>query len=179
MAWFFVLLVEMPTMMISGLFNRPAWLALGLFLLVPAHAEEAPALSKGQTLYLPIFTFIWHGNMNKQGYPEKAPASTLVSIRNVDPARSVRVISARYHDTAGKLLKEYVNSPRTIGPLATYELYVEKRDMTGGSGANFLIEWQADSPVNPLLVEAVHADIQGHRTFSFITTARPVAPEAK
>lgn len=161
------------------LLNRVAWVVLTFFLLAAVHAEEAPALSKGQTLYLPIFTFIWHGNMNKQGYPEKAPASALVSIRNVDPTHSVRVLSARYYDTAGRLLKEYLTAPRTIGPLGTYELYVEKREMAGGSGANFLIEWQADSPVNPLLVEAVHADIQGHRTFAFITTARPVVPATK
>lgn len=137
-------------------------------------ADEAPALSKGQTLYLPVYTFVWHGNLDKERKPEKSPVSVLVSIRNTDPARPVKLLSAKYYSTAGKLLAEYVPQPKAIGPMGTYELYVERKEMAGGSGANFMIEWQADVPVNPLLVEGVHADIQGHRTLAFTTRATPI-----
>jgi hypothetical protein len=51
---------------------------------------------------------------------------------------------------------------------------VPRTDVTGGSGANFLIVWTADVPVNPLLVEALHADIREARTLVFTTTARPI-----
>lgn len=143
-----------------------------------AAADDAPALSRGQTLYLPIYSHVWHGNIKNKA-PEKSLVSALVSIRNTDPTAAIRVVSARYYDTAGKLLAEYVTAPKTVGPLGTYELYVERQESAGGSGANFLIVWSADAPVNPPLVEAVHADIQGHRTLSFITSARPIQPAKK
>jgi len=139
------------------------------------HAEDAPALSKGQTLYLPIYSHLWHGDV-KDGYPAKAQLSALVSVRNTDPKQSIHLLSARYYDTAGKLIGEYVSVPKIIGPLGTYEVYVEKREAAGGSGANFLIAWQAEGAVNPPVVEAVHADILGHKTLTFVTTARPVDP---
>lgn len=55
-------------------------------------------------------------------------------------------MSARYFSTAGKLLKQFIASPVTIGPMGTYELFVEKQEAEGGSGANFIIQWQAMSP---------------------------------
>ena len=143
-----------------------------------ATADDAPPLSRGQTLYLPIYSHVWHGNIKGRA-PEKSLVSALVSIRNTDPEASIHVLSARYYDTAGKPLAEYVTTPRHVGPLGTLELYVERQESAGGSGANFLITWSADAPVNPPVVEAVHADIQGHRTLSFITTARPIQPARK
>lgn len=140
-----------------------------------ASAADLPALSSGQTLYLPIYSSLWHGNL-KHGVPEKSLVSALVSVRNTDPKQSIRLVSARYYNTSGKLLHEYLSAPRVIPPLGTYELYVERQESAGGSGANFLIVWQADGTVNPPAVEAIHADIQGHRTLSFITTAYPIHP---
>ena len=140
-------------------------------------AEEAASLAMGQTLYLPVYSFLWHGNV-KGGYPSKTPLSVLVSIRNTDPNRPIRLLSARYYDTSGKLIQEYLAAPKTIAPMGTYELYVERGDVSGGSGANFLLAWQSEAPVNPPLVEAVHAELRGHSTLSFVTSARPIHPGA-
>jgi len=85
------------------------------------------------------------------------------------------VTSAQYFDTNGKRLKEYVASTRTIPPLATYELFIQRSDDTGGSGANFLISWKSDAPVSPPLVEGVHANLPAGRAIVFTTSARPVA----
>jgi hypothetical protein len=148
-------------------------LALLLAAAAPANADE-PALSKGQTLYLPIYSHVWHGDLKKGGYPLKSLISALVSIRNTDMKNPIRVLSARYFDTGGKLLHEYLAAPKTILPMGTYELYVERKESAGGSGANFVILWEAGAPANLPVVEAVHADIQGHRTLSFITKALPI-----
>lgn len=139
-----------------------------------ASAEEPPT-SRGQALYLPIYSHIWHGDLNKEGYPLKGLVSALVSIRNTDSKLPIRILSARYYATDGKLLKEYLPEPRTIPPMATYELYVEKKESAGGSGANFVITWDASTPVNTPIVQALHVDIQGSRTISFLTTARPIS----
>jgi hypothetical protein len=61
--------------------------------------------------------------------------------------------------------------------MGTRELFVEKQETKGGSGANFIIQWRAAAATNPPMVEAVHADIMGHQTFTFVTTARAVAAD--
>ncbi len=153
-------------------------LALSLILVSGAAGAEAPVLTAGQTLYLPIYSHIWHGDRVVQGkYPLKSQVSALVSIRNTSPKTPIKVTSARYFSTEGKLLKEYVSAPVAINPMGTHELFVEKQEALGGSGANFVIEWQSAAPTNPPIVEAVHADIMGHQTFTFVTTARPIAAD--
>ncbi|HEY3325906.1 MAG TPA: DUF3124 domain-containing protein [Novimethylophilus sp.] len=154
--------------------------AAALYSVLAAAADNLPGdlpLSGGQTLYLPIYSHIWHGDRVIQGkYPLKSQVSALVSIRNTSLKTPIRVVSARYFSTAGKLLRQFIASPVTIGPMGTYELFVEKQEAEGGSGANFIIQWQADVATNPPVVEAVHADIKGHLTLTFVTTARPIDP---
>ena len=139
-----------------------------------AAAQESQPLSSGQTLYLPIYSDLWHGDLGSRKLPDKTALSALVSIRNTDAAQALRVVSARYHDSKGKLLRDFVSTPRTVPPLGALELFVERSESEGGSGANFIIRWQADKPVNPPVVEAVHADLRNPRTVSFITVARPI-----
>ena len=139
----------------------------------PVAAEE---LSLGQTLYLPIYSHIWHGDLATQDKtPVKTQVSALVSIRNTSLKTPIRVASARYYSTDGKLLKEYLTKPTQIGVMGTLELFVERKEAEGGSGANFIIQWDAAVQTNPPVVEAVHADIKGGGpALSFITTARVI-----
>ena len=154
-----------------------AILSAGLLLALPASAEEIAQPSKGQSIYLPVYSHLWHGNLNAKGLPEILQLSALISIRNTDPAGPIRVISARYYDTNGKLLREFVNSPKTLAPLGTLELFVERREAEGGSGANFVIRWQSDALVSQPVAEAIHADLNSVRTVSFVTVGRPVRSE--
>jgi hypothetical protein len=137
------------------------------------HAQS-PARSSGQSLYLPIYSHILHGETERNGQPAQTLMSVMVSVRNTDAARPIRVVSAQYYDTGGKRIKEYVSAPRSIAPLATLELYVPTSDDSGGSGANFVIAWQADGVVSAPLVEAVHANLAVGRSVVFITNARVI-----
>jgi len=138
-------------------------------------AQDVPGLSAGQKLYLPIYSHLYHGDVNQRtGKPSETLVSVHISIRNTDPATPLKAISARYNNTEGRLLREFLSKPQTIPPLGTYELYVPRSDSSGGSGANFIIEWAADKPINPPLVEALHADIREARTLIFVTTGRPI-----
>ena len=140
-----------------------------------AFAQDAPSLSSGQSLYLPVYSHLYHGEVNpKTGKPSETLVSTHVSIRNTDMKSAIKVVSARYYNTDGKLLREYLSAPRSIPPLGTYELFVPRSDSSGGSGANFIIDWNAERPVNSPLVEALHADIREARTLLFVTTGRPI-----
>lgn len=154
-----------------------SFLALGISY---AQAQEAPALSAGQTLYLPIYSHLYHGDVHpKTGKPSETLVSTHVSIRNTDPANALKVSSARYYNTEGRLLREFLLQAQTIPPLGTFELYVPRSDSSGGSGANFMIDWKAEKAINPPLIEALHADIREARTLLFVTTARPIVAPAR
>jgi hypothetical protein len=140
----------------------------------PAYAQGAPEPVKGQLLYLPVYSHILHGDVDRKGKPEQTLVSALVSIRNADMRRAIRIVAATYYDTDGNKLREYVTSPRVIKPMGTYELYIPRSDSAGGSGANFIVSWQADAPVNPPVVQALHLNLPAGRSISFITTATPI-----
>jgi len=137
----------------------------------------AVARAGGQTLYLPIYSHIWHGEVDSKGKPAKTLLSVLVSVRNTDPARAIRLTSAQYYDTDGKRIKEYVATPRSIPPMGTYELYVPTSDDSGGSGANFILSWKAEGNASAPIIEAVHANLPAGRAIVFITSARVVQSE--
>jgi len=155
-----------------------------LALLILALSGTAPAmaadeLSLGQTLYLPVYSEIWHGDRVIDGkHPQKSLVSALISIRNTSLKTPIRIFSARYYSTEGKLLKEYLPKPAAIGAMGTSELFVERKESEGGSGANFIIQWDSAAPTNPPIVEAVHAEIKsGNYALTFITSARPIQPD--
>lgn len=148
-----------------------------LFCLSFTAVAQAPARSSGQTLYLSIYSHVWHGDLDSKGQPAKALVSISVSIRNTDPARSISVQSAQYFDTDGKRLREYVTTSRTIPKMGTIELFIPRSDDTGGSGANFVIVWKSETPASPPIVEGFHANLPAGRSIAFTTTARPIPPE--
>lgn len=134
-------------------------------------AEGLP-LSTGQSLYLPVHSCFHHGEIDpRTGKPPAMPVSAHVGIRNTDPRMAMKVTSARYYDADGKLLREFLAAPRTIPPYGTHELHLARPD---AAGASFVIEWSAERPINPPLVEALHTDIRETRALLFVTTARPI-----
>lgn len=137
-----------------------------------AWGQTTPARSLGQSLYLPIYSHVWHGDMDNKGQPMRTLMSVSVSIRNTDAVKSIRITSAQYYDTDGKRLREYVTAPRVIRPMGTYELFVPRSDDTGGSGANFVIVWKADSPASPPIIEGFHANMPVGRSIAFTTSAK-------
>ena len=140
-----------------------------------APAQEARPPVRAQTLYLPIYSHMLYGNLGKNGRASSVLLSALVSIRNTDQKRPLRILSARYYDTNGKLLGERVPVPLAIPPLGTLELFVELNDASGGSGANFIVKWDAEQPLSPPLVEALHANMDGGKAVIFMTQSTPVA----
>lgn len=139
-------------------------------------AADAQERSKGERLYLPVYSHVWHGEVGRDGKPARTLVSVSVSIRNTDPAQSIRVTSAQYFDTDGKKLKEYFPKPVVIGPMGTRELFISRSDDSGGSGANFVVVWNSDAAVSPPLVQAVHVDLPGNRSVVFTTTAQRIPP---
>jgi hypothetical protein len=144
-------------------------LAILCLSVLPAAAQ---GLVKGQTIYVPCYSHIYHGIKTRP-----VDLTITVSIRNTDPKRALTVTSVDYHDTKGALVHGYLAKPRRLEPLETIEFIVDQTDAKGGSGANFMVRWNADAPVNPLLVEAVMIGTTGQLGLSFTSRGLPVAEE--
>ena len=104
----------------------------------------------GETIYVPVYSHIFH----QDGTRELDLTATL-SIRNTDPERGLTITAVGYYDSAGRLVRTYVEQPIPLGPLGSEAFVVEEQDRTGGVGANFLVEWIAEAAVSAPIVEAV------------------------
>ncbi|MFZ5425492.1 MAG: DUF3124 domain-containing protein [Thermodesulfobacteriota bacterium] len=140
-----------------------------LALCLPAVSGAAGGLSKGQTVYVPCYSHIYHGIKTRP-----IDLTITLSVRNTDPERAVILTAVDYHDTAGKLVKKHLDKPLRLEPLMTVEYIVAQTDSTGGSGANFMVRWIADVPANPVLVEAVMIGTSAQQGISFTSRGGPV-----
>jgi len=161
----------MKSKIFLALVRRLPALLLAVLGLLPAAAMAQRALSNGQHLYLPVYSVIQYGDLDRSGAAKDLPVSALVSIHNTDLDKPIRLVAARYYATDGKFLRNFVPSPRVLKPMETVEFLVERRDVAGGSGANFVIQWDAATPVSPPLVQALHVELQTNRAIVFTTDA--------
>jgi hypothetical protein len=123
-------------------------------------------LAEGQTVYVPVYSHIYADG----GKPYLL--ETTLSIRNLDPNRPISIKSVKYFDTQGALIREYLNGTMTISALATAEFLVKQRDISGGSGANFIVVWDADEVVYEPLIEAVMVGFSDSKSISFTSPGR-------
>jgi hypothetical protein len=132
-------------------------------------AEPNYQLSKGQTLYVSVYSNIFSA-------PKKNPyhLATILSIRNTDMANAITVTTADYYDTKGALLKKYYSRPVTLAPLESAHIYIPEEDRAGGTGANFIVKWHAAREVNAPLVESVMFGMRSGQGISFTSTAREI-----
>ena len=127
------------------------------------------SLAVHQAVYVPVYSHIYYDG----GRPYLLEAT--LSIRNIDPKHPVYISAVEYYDTDGKLSKKLVDRLIALGPLQTIDFLVERHDVAGGSGANFIVEWHAagrDS--NPPLIEAVMVGRSGTNAISFVRRSEPL-----
>jgi hypothetical protein len=144
------------------------WLLLAL--IRPATAD---VLSKwlNQTVYVPIYSHIYADDRYRDT-PFLLTAT--LSIRNTDQNRPFTLKSVNYYDSKGVLLKEYLEKPTTIEPLGSTRFIVPESESKGGSGAKFLVDWEAGSPVVEPIIESVMIGTKMQQGISFISTGRVI-----
>ncbi|MDD3311093.1 DUF3124 domain-containing protein [Pseudodesulfovibrio sp.] len=138
-------------------------LALCALLATPALAGRALRHATGQEVYVPVYSHVYQG-IKSRPYN----LSALLSIRNVDHTGSIAITSIKYYDDHGKMMKEYLAKPVTIGPMGTYEVHLPERDQQGGSGANFTVKWAATRPVTAPVIQSVMIGTASTQGISFV-----------
>ena len=143
--------------------------------LKPASAPPAgPTIRR--TVYVPVYSSIYLGLDIRQKLIELAAT---VSIRNVSAQYPVVLNFVRYYDSAGKLVREYLKEPSELGPLASVEFVIQRADVAGGPGANFLVQWVGQSDVDEPLIEAVMIGQSGNAGISFTSAGRIIKNEPR
>ena len=129
-----------------------------LFPISSASAADTVSLSKGQTLYVPAYSHIYAGNRELE-----ILVTVMLSVRNTDAKYGISITSVEYYGSKGQRLKQYLDRPLVLGPFASTRYVIHQKDKSGGSGANFLVEWKAEKDVNPPIVESVMIGAGLHR----------------
>ena len=134
-----------------------------------ARAGSDMALSAGQTVYVPIYSHIYSG---LRGNPFSLAAT--LSIRNTDPKHSITLVSIKFYDSEGKLIKEYLDKPAELKAMASTRYILTEGDTAGGSGANFLVKWKSQTKVNPPLIEGVMIGTRSGQGISFVSRGQVI-----
>ncbi len=146
-----------------------AILIIFIFAPLAMYAEGKLELSDGQKIYVPAYSHIYSGDRERPFL-----LTVTLSIRNINPKGSIKITQADYYETQGKLLKKYVERPVVLKPLESIRYVVPESHRTGGSGANFIVTWAADSSVNAPIIESIMIGAAGQQGISFTSRGRPI-----
>ena len=133
----------------------------------PALPAEDIEITDGQTVYVPVYSHVYFMSTERP----YALAITL-SVRNTDPELGITLTDVSYYGTDGEPIERYVTEPRELGPMASTEFFVGQSDMRGGSGANFIVTWEAEREVYEPVVEATMIGTAGTQGVSFLSQGR-------
>ncbi len=151
--------------------SAAAWFLLSLiWQAIPPNASGGePALVRGQTVYVPVYSHIYVGDRESPFY-----LAATVSVRNTDPKQSITFISADYYDSEGRLLKRFLETPFQLKAMASSRYVIAESDTSGGSGASFVVKWRSDKPVNPPIVESVMISTRSQQGVSFTSRGQAI-----
>ncbi len=134
-----------------------------------APTEPAVATSLGQMIYVPIYSNIFLHDSRRT-----IDLAAILSIHNVDPEHPISLNKVAHHNTAGKLIRDYLEKPVVLAPFETRTVVIEKSDTTGGAGANFIVEWSSETPAISPLVEALMVNLSSSQGISFTTQGKVI-----
>lgn len=136
---------------------------------IPLGAYDGIRFSNGQTIYVPAYSHIYSG---VQGKPFSLTVT--LSIRNIDPNYEIEITVVDYYQTKGTLQKRQLDQPVMLRPLDSIRFIIPERDKGGGSGANFIVEWESRKSVNPPIVESIMIGAKSQQGISFSSRGRAI-----
>jgi hypothetical protein len=136
----------------------------------PGHGESRVPQWKSQTIYVPIYSFIYLTDKRKV----KLGMSVTLSIRNTDADKPITFHTVDYFDSKGGLVKKFISSPRTLPPMSSSYFSIEESDESGGWGANFILKWKSDDKITQPVIQAIHSGARGTHSYIFDTSGKVI-----
>ncbi len=140
-----------------------AFVFMILFLTLPARADSPVQLSRGESVYVSIYSNVYSG-------PRKSAfqLAAMLSIRNTDPTFPIIILKVDYYDNNGNLVERYSPKEFELGPLVSTHFYIREYDKRGGPGAKFIVKWRAADLVNSPVIEGIMLGMASGQGVSFI-----------
>jgi hypothetical protein len=120
----------------------------------------------GQVLYLPIYS-----NIPYFEHGRRFDLSAFVAIHNTDLKWSLKITKVLFFDNDGKLVSNYLHEDTVLQPLGATNFFIPEEDKSG-TGANFIVEWVADTLINEPLIESVMIGLSSGQGVSFSSIGR-------
>ena len=137
--------------------------------LVSPESLNPSQIVRGQTVYVPFYSQIYE----PQGFGQKLDLRGTLSISNTSETDEIRITRVQYFNSSGKLVKKCLEGKHSVlSPLATTEFGIARQDESGGSGANFIVEWVSETPVSDPVVEAIMITFSGTHSYNFTSYGR-------
>lgn len=125
-------------------------------------------MEKGKT-YLSVYSQVYSGSEHMTH-----DLTAIISIRNTSDRDSIFLTRTKYYDTKGDLVKDYFDTPVFLRPLETIEIVIDEVNAEGGTGANFIFDWQKDSVTSEPLFESVMISTSGNQGLSLIVQGKRI-----
>jgi hypothetical protein len=131
--------------------------------------DQKTNIAMGQTIYVPVYSHIYYQNQEKV-----LNLAATLSIRNTDFNQPMIITSVRYYDSNGKVVRQFLARPVQLGAMASTDFVVDSTDTSGGSGANFIVEWIAQTQISEPIVEVVMIGTESNRGISFVSAGKVI-----
>lgn len=115
------------------------------------------------TVYIPVYSDIYSVHRQKSTL-----LTATLSIRSTSLTDTTYINSIDYYDTQGNKIRSYIDKTLLLRPMASLDYVIERDDVSGGTGANFLVTWGAKEDTKPLF-QAVMISTTGQHGLSFVT----------
>ena len=152
----------------------PGWAIFALICFLSGPAASEVRLFKGQWVYVPAYSHIYHGDRE-----QPFNLAVTLSIRNTDPGHSITVTSVEYFDSEGKPIRDLQKGEVILKPMGSKDFVVRESDKSGGSGANFIVKWRSDAKVTEPVIEAVMIGTQTQQGLSFASRGQAIKEDAE
>ncbi|WP_066757261.1 DUF3124 domain-containing protein [Crocinitomix algicola] len=131
-----------------------------------------PAEQKyNEVFYVPIYSDIYVDENN----PNNLLSATL-SIRNVSLTDTLYITKIDYYDTDGNLVRQFIDKSIALPEVGTVNYVIEREDVSGGAGANFIVEVSSSKNIAVPRIQAVMIGEYSNKGFSFIAEGTPIRP---
>ncbi|WP_416445868.1 DUF3124 domain-containing protein [Leeuwenhoekiella sp. A16] len=97
--------------------------------------------------------------------------TAMVSLRNTSDSDTIYILKAEYYDTHGKSIRKYFDNPIFLAPMETTEIIIDEIDTSGGTGSNFIFEWNIPQNSPEPLFEGIMSSTMSQQGLSFTTHA--------
>lgn len=134
--------------------------------------DEIENLVKFDTVYVPIYSDIYSGVSDT-----KYNLTATLSIRNTSLLDTLYINDIDYYDTHGELVKEFTEHTLMLVPMESIDYVIEEEDVSGGTGANFIVNWAAKTTAIKPIFQGVMISTRGQQGISFLTNGISISRE--